>query len=70
MAGLAAAVLALFAGSPPLAGLLVVATLGHGLTLGLAHRAVAARLRAMKDAELEAAFYADRYRGQSGGRHW
>ena len=65
---LAAALLAFAAVSKPLGGLLLASAVGHAVTLCLAHQATDARLRAMRDAELEAGYYADLYRERFGGR--
>ncbi len=65
---LVAALLAFEGVSKPLGGFLLVSALGHCFTLCLAHQATDARLRAMRDAELEAGYYAHLYRERFGGR--
>lgn len=65
MAGFAAA-MAAAAGSEPLARFLLIAAVAHAVTVGAAHRALAARVRGMRDAELEARYLADLHRDRSG----
>jgi hypothetical protein len=48
--------------SKPLGAMLLVSTLAHAVNLALAHLADAARLRAMRDAEIEYRYYLALYR--------